>query len=170
MRKIGGKALAGTLNAAKTITNLGVDYTKASIYKKQEEAKAIAVNNQAVLQRKFQDELGYELGNILQPAARNYTSLNVNPHGLQNLNSKSQNNNIYYFGLMKANVNHSATSFHERSLLSLMQKDLIKFGNSELQMLGNYFSVYYPILSSHQINLRTLRDTGVEFVLGIEVL
>lgn len=169
IKEIGKQVLSGTLKVTKTVANLGVDIAKSHINVKNEEAKTIALQNQAIQQHNIQNKLGYEVGQLLSYGVKNYSSLNVNTQGIMNLTANTAYKNLYKFGLQKTNIAQNLTNFQERHLLSLMQKDLTKFWNMELKKYGYMIPIYYPLLSSHQGRLLAIKDTGVEFCLEIEL-
>lgn len=170
IKEIGKQVLSGILKVTKTVANLGVDIVKGHINLKNEEAKTIALQNQAIQQHNIQNQLGYEVGQLLSYGVKNYSSLNVNTQGIMNLTANTAFGNSYKFGLQKANITQNLTHFQERHLLCLMQKDLIKFWNMELQKYGIMISRYYPLLSSHQGRILAIKDTGVEFCLDVELI
>lgn len=169
MKDIAKKVISSIGKGAKSVASLSYNFAAAQINAKNQEAQAAALQNQEFQQRNFQGQLGCEVGKVLSFGSGAYTSFNVNVNGVTNLSTIASCENRFRFGLIKNDINKNLTNFQQDALMKRMNTDLIKFGNAEYRKYGNFLSGYYPILSMHKVRILSVRDTGVELCIEIQV-
>lgn len=170
VKKVGSKILNSMTTAGKAVGNYGIACAKNYLKKQEEQNRAIAIQNELVERAKFQEELRLELSTLMADifdGLNGYSLDSLCASHMRNMGMKG--NNIFIYGIPKTNINAKLNKPVTRHLQGLILSSFKTEVRNVMNYYGIYSSTFYPILAMRASNIIKLHDTGVEYVMEIEL-
>lgn len=169
-KRIADVVLADMTTAGKAVGNYGIRCAKNYLRKQEEENKILVRQNALIDRANYQEELRLELSSLLENFFSGLSGYSIDIYSATHMRCMGMRaNNVFIFGIPKTSV----TSTYSGAICCHLKGLVTSALKTEVQNAKNYYGVnffnYYPILAMRNGKITGLSDTGVEFVIKLEL-
>lgn len=170
VKRISEIVLANMTTAGKVVGNYVLNLAKNYLRKQEEENKVLAERNAAITKANTQKELCLELSSLSVNIFNGLKGYDLDSLSATHMRSMGMRGNIFLYGIPKTCLNNKLNKPQTRHLQGLISLALITERQNAMNFFGIYFPNYFPILAYKTPNIIQLQDTGVEYVIEVELI